>query len=81
MLNNSLSVSQSFEIPLLRIQILILIISFADVLSFLYILDISHLSDAGWIKIFIHSANCSFVLLPEGIFCLTEAFSIVRPLY
>ena len=68
MLNISLSTSQPFEFPQVRILCLDLHYIFnktgsleSNFLSSLYILDISHLSDVGLIKT--QSGGCHFVLL------------------
>ena len=46
-------------------------------LSFLYILEISPLSDVGLVKIFSHSVGCHFVLLTMS-FALQKLFSFRR---
>ena len=76
MLNISLSVSQPFKIPRLRILCLALYPIFkiglfgsleSNFLSSLYILDISPLSDLGFVKNFSQSVGCCFVLLTVSI--------------
>jgi hypothetical protein len=71
MFNISLSVSQSFEFPLLRILFkygphfligLFVVFLLSSFLSSLCILDISPLSDVELVKnIFSHSVGCCFV--------------------
>ena len=85
MLNISLSVSQPFETPLLRILCLDLYLHFliglfgllkSTFLSPLYILDIRHLSDMELVKMFSHSVGYDFVPL-RVFFALQKRFSLM----
>ena len=87
MLSISLRVFQSFEIYLLRVLCLGLYPNFfliglfvhlmSSFLTSLYILEISPLSDVGWVKIFSRSVGCYFVLLTVS-FALQKLFSSRR---
>jgi hypothetical protein len=72
MLNISLGAPQPFVIPRLRILCLALYTIFKRVIwfsgvqlleFFIYILDISPVSDLGLVKLFSQSVGCRFVLL------------------
>jgi hypothetical protein len=86
MFNISLSASQPFEIPQLRILCLALYPIFNRVLfgslesSFLsssYILDISSVLDVGLVKIFSQSVCCCFVLLTVS-FALQKLCNFIK---
>jgi hypothetical protein len=85
MLNISLGASQPFGIPQFKILCLSLhpifnrVIWFSGVklLSSLYILDISLLSDLGLVKIFFQSVGCLFILLTVS-FALQKLCNFMR---
>ena len=81
MLSICLSVFQPFWIPLLKVLILglysIFVIGLFVLLSSLYILETSHLSDVGLVNIFSHSIGCHFVMLTTS-FALQKLFSFRR---